>query len=79
VKGWNVFAFEEAAHNNLNLINSVLLLKAMQVTIRLKEAFKSTGSILVCGLPGIAYVGKLSVDHLIRGLGAQEERVVLLD
>ena len=71
MKGQNVFAYEEAAHNNLNLINSVLLLKAMQVTIRLKEAFKSTGSILVCGLPGIAYVGKLSVDHLIRGLGAQ--------
>lgn len=43
----------------------------MQVKISLIKAFKSKGSILVCGLPGIAYVGKLSVDHLIRELGAE--------
>jgi uncharacterized protein (TIGR00162 family) len=43
----------------------------MQVKISLIKAFKSRGSILVCGLPGIAYVGKLSVDHLIRELGAK--------
>lgn len=39
--------------------------------IKLVEGFKSKGSILLCGLPGIAFIGKLTVDYLIRELGAE--------
>jgi len=40
----------------------------MDVEIKLLEELKPKDSILVCGLPGIAYVGKLSIDYLIREL-----------
>ena len=43
----------------------------MNVKINLVEEREPKESILVCGLPGIAYVGKLSVDYLIRELGAK--------
>jgi uncharacterized protein (TIGR00162 family) len=42
----------------------------MKVKIILQDP-NPEGSILICGLPGIAYVGKLSVDYLIRELGAK--------
>jgi len=43
----------------------------MKVTINLTKKVPPKGSILVCGLPGIAFIGKLSVDYLIQELGAE--------
>ncbi|MCW4038223.1 MAG: PAC2 family protein [Candidatus Bathyarchaeota archaeon] len=43
----------------------------MNVTIHLTKEVPPKGSILICGLPGIAFIGKLSVDYLIRELGAK--------
>ncbi|UCH01447.1 MAG: PAC2 family protein, partial [Candidatus Bathyarchaeota archaeon] len=43
----------------------------MQVNIKLLKDLKPKKSILICGLPGIAYVGKLSVDYLMRELEAE--------
>lgn len=43
----------------------------MDVEISLLKELKPTESILICGLPGIAYIGKLSADYLIRELKAE--------
>jgi uncharacterized protein (TIGR00162 family) len=43
----------------------------MDVTITFTTEPPPKGSILVCGLPGIAFIGKLAVDYLIRELGAK--------
>jgi uncharacterized protein (TIGR00162 family) len=42
----------------------------MSININLLKKLRSRKSILICGLPGIAYIGKLSVDYLIRELQA---------
>ena len=43
----------------------------MKVKFNLFKEIKPKESILVSGLPGIAYIGKLSVDYLIKELGAE--------
>jgi len=43
----------------------------MEVEIRFKSRPELRKPYLICGLPGIAYVGKLSVDHLIKELNAK--------
>ena len=43
----------------------------MNVTINLIKEVPPQGSILICGLPGIAFIGKLSVDYLIQELKAE--------
>jgi uncharacterized protein (TIGR00162 family) len=43
----------------------------MNVEIKLLRKFKPKDFILINGLPGIAYVGKLSVDYLIQQLKAK--------
>ncbi len=43
----------------------------MDVTITFTPEDPPKGSILVCGLPGIAFIGKLAVDYLIRQLEAE--------
>ena len=43
----------------------------MEVEIRFKSHPTFRKPYLICGLPGIAYVGKLSVDHLIKELNAK--------
>src|SRR5271169_1363085 len=44
----------------------------MNVEIKMLKEFTSSQLILVCGLPGTAYIGKLSVDYLIHQLKAEQ-------
>jgi uncharacterized protein (TIGR00162 family) len=43
----------------------------MSVEIKMLKEFTPSQLILVCGLPGTAYIGKLSVDYLIQPLKAE--------
>jgi len=43
----------------------------MSVEIKMLKEFTPNQLILVCGLPGTAYIGKLSVDYLIQQLKAE--------
>ena len=43
----------------------------MNVTINFTKEIPPQASILICGLPGIAFIGKLSVDYLIKELKAE--------
>lgn len=43
----------------------------MNAEIKLLKRFKPSKLTLVCGLPGIAYIGKLSVEYLIQQLKAE--------
>ena len=43
----------------------------MNVEIKMLKDFAPSQLILVCGLPGTAYIGKLSVDYLIQQLKAE--------
>ena len=43
----------------------------MSVEIKMLKEFKPSQLILVCGLPGTAYIGKLSADYLIQQLKAE--------
>ena len=43
----------------------------MNVEIKILKKIESKGFMLVSGLPGIAYIGKLSVDYLIKQLKAE--------
>ena len=43
----------------------------MNVEIKMLNEFTPSQLILVCGLPGTAYIGKLSVDYLIQPLKAE--------
>jgi uncharacterized protein len=43
----------------------------MNSEIKILKPFKSKEMTLVCGLPGMAYIGKLSVDYLIQQLKAE--------
>ena len=43
----------------------------MSVEIKMLKEFTPSQLILVCGLPGTAYIGKLSVDYLIQQLKAE--------
>ncbi len=43
----------------------------MKVEFSVKESPKLTEPIVICGLPGSAFVGKLAVDHLISELPAK--------
>jgi uncharacterized protein (TIGR00162 family) len=43
----------------------------MSVEIKMLKEFTPSQLILVCGLPGIAYIGKLSADYLIQQLKAE--------
>jgi len=43
----------------------------MSVEIKMQKEFTPSQLILVCGLPGTAYIGKLSVDYLIQQLKAE--------
>jgi proteasome assembly chaperone (PAC2) family protein len=44
----------------------------MSVEIKMLKEFTPSQLILVCGLPGTAYIGKLSVDYLIQQLKAEQ-------
>ena len=44
----------------------------MTVTVNMKEAPRLKQPILICGLPGSGYVGKLAVDHMISELKAEQ-------
>jgi len=43
----------------------------MDVEIKVLKEFTPTQLTLICGLPGIAYIGKLSVDYLVQQLKAE--------
>src|SRR4030042_6112473 len=43
----------------------------MNAEIKLLKSFTPNELVLVCGLPGTAYIGKLSVDYLIQQLKAE--------
>ncbi len=43
----------------------------MNVEIKIVKPFESSGFTLVCGLPGVAYIGKLAVDYLVQQLKAE--------
>ncbi len=43
----------------------------MDAEIKFLKPFKPRELVLICGLPGIAYIGKLSVDYLIQELKAE--------
>ncbi len=43
----------------------------MNVEIKIPKKLESKEFMLVCGLPGVAYIGKLSVDYLIQQLKAE--------
>jgi len=43
----------------------------MSVEIKILKEFMPSQLILVCGLPGTAYIGKLSVDYLVQQLKAE--------
>ncbi len=43
----------------------------MNVEIKMLKEFTPSQLILICGLPGTAYIGKLSVDYLIQQLKAE--------
>jgi uncharacterized protein len=43
----------------------------MNVEIKMLKEFTPSQLILVCGLPGAAYIGKLSVDYLVQNLKAE--------
>jgi len=43
----------------------------MNVEMKILKELKSTEFTLISGLPGIAYIGKLSVDYLIQQLKAE--------
>jgi uncharacterized protein (TIGR00162 family) len=43
----------------------------MSVEIKMLKEFTPNQFVLVCGLPGTAYIGKLSVDYLIQQLKAE--------
>jgi hypothetical protein len=43
----------------------------MSVEIKMLKEFTPSQLVLVCGLPGTAYIGKLSVDYLIQQLKAE--------
>lgn len=43
----------------------------MNVMINILKEVKTKDSILISGLPGIAYIGKLSVDYLVQQLGGE--------
>ena len=43
----------------------------MNVEIKMLKEFAPSQLILICGLPGTAYIGKLSVDYLIQQLKAE--------
>ena len=43
----------------------------MSVEIKILKPFSASKMVLVCGLPGIAYIGKLSVDYLVKQLNAE--------
>jgi hypothetical protein len=44
----------------------------MSVEIKILKEFNPNQLVLVCGLPGTAYIGKLSVDYLIQQLKAEQ-------
>ncbi len=44
----------------------------MNVEIKMLKEFTPNQLILVCGLPGTAYIGKLAVDYLIQQLKAEQ-------
>ena len=43
----------------------------MKSEIKISKKIESKEFVLVCGLPGAAYIGKLSVDYLIQQLNAE--------
>ena len=43
----------------------------MKSEIKIPKKIESKEFVLVCGLPGVAYIGKLSVDYLIQQLKAE--------
>ena len=43
----------------------------MNVEIKMLKDFAPSELILVCGVPGIAYIGKISVDYLVQQLKAE--------
>ena len=43
----------------------------MKSEIKISKKIESKEFMLVCGLPGVAYIGKLSVDYLIQQLNAE--------
>jgi proteasome assembly chaperone (PAC2) family protein len=43
----------------------------MNAEIKILKPFTPNELILVCGLPGTAYIGKLSIDYLIQQLKAE--------
>ena len=56
----------------LCLIISVLIELIMNVEIKTLKSFDSPEFTLVCGLPGVAYIGKMAVDYLIQQLKAEK-------
>ena len=43
----------------------------MDAEIKMLKEFEPNQMTLVCGLPGIAYIGKLAVDYLVKQLKAE--------
>ncbi len=43
----------------------------MNVEIKMLKDFAPSELILICGVPGIAYIGKISVDYLVQQLKAE--------
>jgi hypothetical protein len=50
---------------------AVLIELNMNVEIKTLKAFDSTEFTLVCGLPGVAYIGKMAADYLVQQLKAE--------
>ncbi len=44
----------------------------MTAEIKILKPIAAKELVLVCGLPGIAYIGKLSVDYLVQQLKAEQ-------
>lgn len=44
----------------------------MNITVHMKETPKLREPVLICGLPGSGYVGKIAVDHIVTELKASQ-------
>jgi uncharacterized protein (TIGR00162 family) len=53
------------------LTHTEKLVHDLDVEIKVLKEFTPTQLTLICGLPGIAYIGKLSVDYLVQQLKAE--------
>jgi uncharacterized protein len=61
----------KSTEETLCLITSVFIELIMNVEIKSLKAIDMGEFTLVCGLPGVAYIGKMAVDYLVQQLKAE--------